>query len=45
MKDEWCNFVNKYAVPENQVMKYYVRLTTVTGNYLLVGFCTEQGLG
>jgi hypothetical protein len=37
--------VNKYAVLENQILKYYVKLMNVPKNFLMVGFCTQEGLG
>jgi hypothetical protein len=45
INSEWHNFVNKYAVPENQILKYYVKLMNVPKNFLMVGFCTQEGLG
>jgi hypothetical protein len=37
--------VNEYPVPKNQIFKYYVKLTNVSKNYLMAGFCTEKGFG
>lgn len=41
----YCNFVNKTEILVGQKVKYSINIVSVTDSYLLIGFCSEKGLG
>jgi hypothetical protein len=42
---EWYNFVNKFEVLPNQKTKYSLTINKTADSQIMIGFCTEKGLG
>ena len=43
--NNYYNFVNRTEVLPDQQAKYAVKIAKAKDSYLMVGFCTEKGLG
>ena len=43
--NKYYNFVNKSEVIPKQVTKYSVKILKAANSLLMIGFCTEKGLG
>jgi hypothetical protein len=41
----WYNFVNNCEILPNQKAKYSLTINKTAGSNIMIGFCTEKGLG